>query len=323
MGNVWSVGQRYNSLLSNVVVASSIDGISWSDTSTSSYPFYTRQEPTSILWQNNKLIIATNGGQVAISDSSSQYKQWSSGSCSINDFGITSLVNVSTSIYACGTHHYSKPADGFPDNTEVAQIFKSDNGLPMSYYMVYTSGVDPSNLYSIKYFSNLVTPILIAVGSQNSTPFIVYSQDNGSTWNELWIGNLNVDAFYDVAYYNGKWYFGCNGFIAVTPNFTTGPWTTTEFFGSYLSTVTQIAINPQGQLVAVTPSKLWFSDNFETWNSFTANGYYWRSIQWFDNKWIAGADSILTQYNLWTSVDTQQWTPLLTTCKSIAFTSDN
>lgn len=323
MANVWSVGQRYDSLVSNVVVASSIDGVTWSNVSISSYPFSNRQQPTSILWKNSNLIVASNGGQVAISNVSDQYKNWTSGSCGVDDFGITSLTSISNSIFACGTHHYSKPADGFQDNTEVAQIFTSPFGNPQTFYMVYTSGIDPSNLYSIKYIDTLVSPILIAVGSQNFIPFIVYSQDNGASWNEIQVGNLNVSAFYDVEYYNSKWYFGCDGFIAITENFASGPWTTTEIFGSYLSTVNKISINPQGQIVAVTPSKLWFSDNFETWNNFVAEGYNWRSIQWFENKWIAGTDSLLTQYNLWTSTDTLTWTPLLTTCKSIDFTAEN
>lgn len=323
MANVWSVGQTYNSLTSRVIVASSIDGINWSNVEVSSYPFTTRQQPTSILWQNDKLVVATNGGQIATSDISSQYSTWYSGSCNIDDFGITSLTNINTNVFACGTHHYSRAADGFTDNTEVAQIFTSVGGDPNTYYMVYTSGIDPSHLYSIKYFSNLNTPLLIAVGSCNSIPFIVYSNDNGSSWNEINVSNLNVSEFYDIEYYNNQWYFGCNGFIAFTDDFTSGNWNTTEIFGTYLSNVTKLEINPQGQIVAVTPQKLWFSDNFETWNHLEAPGYTWRSIKWVDDKWIAGTDSLLTQYNLWTSTDTQQWTPLLTSCKAISFTVDN
>jgi len=38
-------------------------------------------------------------------------------------------------------------------------------------------------------------------------------------------------------------------------------------------------------------------------------GYFWRSVIWFNDHWIAGAYSTLTQYTYMTSTDGSTWLP--------------
>jgi len=70
-----------------------------------------------------------------------------------------------------------------------------------------------------------------------------------------------------------------------------------------------IASNPDGQLLAASSGAVIFSNDGIGWNSHTMQGYFWRSVIWFNDHWIAGAYSTLTQYTYMTSTDGSTWLP--------------
>jgi hypothetical protein len=70
-----------------------------------------------------------------------------------------------------------------------------------------------------------------------------------------------------------------------------------------------IASNPDAQLVAAASGGLIYSNDGIGWTAFTVPGYFFRSIIWFTDHWIAGAYSTLTHYTYWTSTDGINWLP--------------
>jgi len=70
-----------------------------------------------------------------------------------------------------------------------------------------------------------------------------------------------------------------------------------------------IAANPDGHLVAVSSGMIIFSSDTVGWTSNNKPGYFFRSVIWFNDHWVAGAYSNLTQYTYWTSTDGQKWLP--------------
>ena len=70
-----------------------------------------------------------------------------------------------------------------------------------------------------------------------------------------------------------------------------------------------VASNPDGQLVAASSSGLIFSNDGIGWTNFSSSGYFFRSVIWFNDHWIAGAYSNLTKYTYWTSTDGTTWLP--------------
>ena len=62
-------------------------------------------------------------------------------------------------------------------------------------------------------------------------------------------------------------------------------------------------------MVAATTGAVWSSSDLQNWSSFSVQGYFWKSITWYNNQWIAGAQSILTQYTFWASDDSITWIP--------------
>ena len=70
-----------------------------------------------------------------------------------------------------------------------------------------------------------------------------------------------------------------------------------------------IAANPDGHMVAASSGQLISTKDRVGWTSFVAQGYFFRSVIWFNDHWIAGAYSTLTQYTYWTSTDGMTWLP--------------
>jgi hypothetical protein len=70
-----------------------------------------------------------------------------------------------------------------------------------------------------------------------------------------------------------------------------------------------IASNTDGHLAAVSSGMIIFTKDRIGWTSYSANGYFFRSIIWFIDHWVAGAYSNLTQYTYWTSTDGTTWLP--------------
>lgn len=313
MGNIWCIGQRLDSLVTNSVVSTSSDGINWNNVNASTLPFDGRQTGSTLTWYNNVLVATSTLGSISVT---TNYIDWIKGNIGVEGFAITGMA-APPSYTACGRRHYIKAQDGFAAGTEVAQIFKSTTGYPGTYAMIFSTGNNPSGFNNIKYFpeadigTGTLVPVLIAVGNYSISPYAIYSVNGGNTWNNLQIDNDLFGPFYDVEYNpsNKRWYFGSKNSIAIADQLISPTWTTTILFGDKLSEVTKLKLNPDGQMVAVTPSKLWWSENLENWNNFEAPGYSWQNIYWYNNRWIASAYSQLTQHTFWFSMDMTTWFP--------------
>ena len=70
-----------------------------------------------------------------------------------------------------------------------------------------------------------------------------------------------------------------------------------------------IASNPDGQLVAASSGSLIFSNDGIGWSAFVEQGYFWRSVIWFTDHWVAGTYTNLTQHTYWTSTNGTTWLP--------------
>jgi hypothetical protein len=76
-----------------------------------------------------------------------------------------------------------------------------------------------------------------------------------------------------------------------------------------LSDFLSIASNPDGQLAAASSGGLIYSNDRIGWTATVISGYWFQSVIWFQDHWVAGAYSDLTQYTYWTSTDGVTWLP--------------
>lgn len=131
---------------------------------------------------------------------------------------------------------------------------------------------------------------------------------------------------YDVAYHQGRLYFSGRGMIISTADMLQGTWETSRFITTNRSTADflQLAINPDGHAVAVSSGGIIYSRDLISWtlygsgsssasttvfgSSLPEQGYQFASVVWFNDHWIVGAYSLLTQFTYFTSSDGTIWT---------------
>ena len=193
------------------------------------------------------------------------------------------------------------------------------------------------------------TSAWVAVGHVNGQPDIWYTENinwvgggnvpDPNTWVQVVIpASFSNRPLYDVAEYQGTLYFSGRGVIINTTDLGNPTWNSSPFFctvrsstitastpPSSTSTVNMnlggavtssplvdfvsIAASPEGQLVA-TSSKLLISSNDRTgWSQYSLNGYYFRSAMWFEDHWVVGSYSDLTEYTYFTSTNGMTWIP--------------
>jgi hypothetical protein len=310
MTKIWAIGQQYNWLVSNTAVASSIDGQIWQSIES---PFDISDRGTCITANNNNdLVAASAAGNISFS---SDKQTWQKGTIGVENFYVAGTVCTDKMI-AVGRRYYTVEQDNYPVGSEIAQIFNSLTGEPDTWAMIFSSPYNPSGLNNIKFFpnaqidTNTLSDVVVIVGDKFGTPFLCYSTDLGLTFTEIFIPATFNYPFWDVEYdeSNHLWYFATNGKIAVANSLLNPQWTNSSTL-DYNSPTIKLKLNPTGQMCAITKDSIWYSANLESWQQFSAAGYQWRSIEWFDNKWIAGAESTLTQYTFFTSVDGINWIP--------------
>lgn len=310
MTNIWCIGSRYEYLKTNTAVASSVDGQIWQNIHN---PFPPPDSSVSICYHNSALIAIGTNGQIAYSN---DLNTWQNGTIGVDGMCVTGSISTNK-IVACGRRHYLADQDGYQDTTEVGQIFDSITGEPDTWAMIFSAANTPSGFRNIKYWAsadigdNIDAPICVVVGDKIGLPWALYSQDLGQTWTEISIDPDLSEPFFDVEYdiSSKRWYFATGGTIAIADNLIDPTWTSTEIFSLRNLPVTKIKINPEGEMIALNGSTIWYSGNLDNWIPFTLDGYQWRSVEWFDSKWVVGTESLLTQYTFWTSTNGLDWTP--------------
>ena len=308
MANIWCIGTRYEYLKTNVAVASSVDGQIWHHISS---PLSPPQSSHTICYHSSALVALSDNGQVAYS---SNFSTWSTGDLGVDGMCVTGSISTDK-IVACGRRHYIRDQDGYDATSETAQIFDSITGEPNTWSMIFSAGITPSGFYNIRYFPNAdigdsnLQPICVVVGDKLNSPYALYSTDLGETWITITIDSDLRDPFFDVEYdiSTKRWYFATGGTIAIANNLLSPTWTTTQIFDDNNSAVTKIKFNPQGEIVALNKDTIWFSSNTENWVPYSTGGYWFHSVEWFNNKWIVGSESLLTQHTFRTSTDGLTW----------------
>ena len=227
---------------------------------------------------------------------------------------------------------------------QVAQILINESGSPYTWDQAFTHPYGNSWFHNVKYFSSILvngiaSSVWIAVGHVNGQPDIWYTE------NINWVGGGNVPdpnswvqmsipsayanrPLYDVAEYAGTLYFSGRGVILNTADLGTPIWASSAFFSKVAASTStvnmnlggavtntplcdfvSIASNPDGTLVATSSSQLISSRDRTGWQSYALKGYYFRSAMWFQDHWVVGAYTDLTQYTYFTSTDSIYWVP--------------
>lgn len=313
-GTLVGVGDRYDRLTSSAAFSTSLDGFTWT---TPIDPFGVRVKAVGVAKGPTNTVIIGDGGWVTYSDNA---VDWITGKFWFGNFAPMSIyysANFSgnNGLFMCaGQGKFLKDEDPFLALDEVAMIFKNSTGENWAWELFYYYNEPNSRFYGVKRIIDAPYDVWIAVGSCNSYPIAVYSLDNGLTWNDITFPNVpGVKYAYDVIYNpsTDKFWFTVNGYIWSTPSIIEPEWTSSPQivtkYGS--SDFRQIAVNPAGEMVTVSSGGLAYTNDYIGWNLISIPGYRFRSVIWHNNKWVAGAESELTQYTYWTSTDSITWSP--------------
>ena len=335
MTTVLGAGQRYDRIIGVGGITASTDGYLWSSESQITEPFPPRMRAQGI---------AVNGSSnvwVAISDNgyaatSYDLSTWSNVRLLDSDFsaqGISWSINGSGArpvFCVAGTRKYNNgnvlPGE-YEDNTQIAEILINETGSIYTWDQAFTHPDDNSYFFNVKYFDDILVngisaSVWVAVGSANGQPDIWYSENinwigggsvpDTSTWQRVSIPAAFADRpLYDVVEYQGTLYFSGRGVIINTDDLGDPTWGTSDFFTTArsLPDYRNIAVNPAGHLVVVSSGDIRYSLDRVGWTSYDQLGYFFQSVMWFEDHWIVGTYSNLTQYTYFTSANTTTWIP--------------
>ena len=307
---VLAVGDRADRMVSSGAIISSDDGLTWSS-ATDLFPVRAKALGISV-GSTRTFIIGENG----FISSSANLINWTSEKIQegwYQPFGIASSDDL---YLIAGQYKFPETTDN-PyqynqyDETAVIMCNLSDN---TSWLSIYFHPIINSRFYNIRFFTEL--SIFVAVGSANNTPFGVYSLDYGSSWMLIeFPTDLNIKHAYDITVTDVnseiKFFISVNGMILSTPSLVTPTWTISRsFIPTYgKDDFVKIASNPAGHIVAVSSGGIAYTRDQLAWDFLEQPGYRFKSVTWFNNRWIVGAESNLTQYTNWISADTVNWDP--------------
>lgn len=258
-------------------------------------------------------------GDAGLAASSTDCINWNVDKIYFGNFQPLSIVwdSASSAFYTCGQLKFFDDEGGFKINDEVAVVMKNSTGNHWDWEIVYTYNYSNSRFYGIRTTYN--ESGIIALGNENNTPITVMTLDAGTSWSTIDLPtNLNIKHAYDFCFNVTQgvvdFYISTDGYILQntspdTVNFNT-TWTASRYFKPKYgkNDFRKIAV-ANSKLVAVCSGGIAYSNDLSTWKFLEQPGYSFRSIAWFNDRWIAGAESLLTQYTHWTSTDTDNWTP--------------
>jgi len=311
MTTLYAVGERYDRLTTVSGLTTSIDGFNWQNPASIISPFIPRQTSTGIATNGSILTATSSSGYISSSFDFGQ--TWTTGSIIDGDFSPMAIQYGTNSsgnngiFMLVGSQKYRNDEQSHSAHDEVAQIFTSPNGFEDSWTMVYSQDSQNSILYGIRNING----IWISCGSADDLPLLLYSLDNGYSWDQIILpSQFNGVRLFDVTYTNNNFYISAFGVIIYTTNITTSSWNATNFVKptQALPDFKQIQSNPDGQIVAVSSGMIYYSLDGATWQSHEEPGYQFTSVIWFNNHWVVGCRSLLTTYTYFISTDTITWT---------------
>lgn len=308
-----AAGDRYDRLVSWGAVSTSDDAQTWT-VPTEPFPF--RAKIIGVTHGADDVIVVSDAGWVARSGPAVDAWEWDriwDGTFSPQGIDYATDLQGENGMYMmAGQVKFAEAQGTFAVQDETACIFSNLTGKNDDWAMAYVHEEVDSRFYNVKRISNTKVDAWFAIGSVANRPLIIYSLDNGVTWETVQLPNLsNVRYAYDVTFNDDRFWFTTNGFIFSTPSITDPVWDASpEIKPKYgAADLRRIAVNPAGQMAAVCSGGIFYTLDCASWNMFSPPGYRFRSIAWYGDRWVAGAESTLTTYTYWTSTDTINWTP--------------
>lgn len=211
----------------------------------------------------------------------------------------------------CGQRKFISAEGPYSELDEAAQLLINQTGENWNWQLIYSQDGNNSRFYNIRYISDSPIPTWVALGSRDNLPFGIYSIDNGTTWSEIKFPDLDIlFAAYDIVWNIDRFYITVNGMVLNIEELDTENWGASQIFNvKYGSTdLIKIKKNQFNHMVAVCSGGIFYSLDQVGWTLFSPPGYRFKSALWYEDRWVCGADSNLTTYTYWTSLDTINWT---------------
>lgn len=307
-----AAGDRADRIVSWAGITTSLDGQTWT---TPVDPFNIRGKAWGVAYGEEKYVAIGDGGLVANSADLvtwTQDKIWFGNFQPLSICYKTNYAGNNGIFMAVGQNKFPSDQGPYRTNDEVAILLKNTTGDNWMWQQVYIHQETNSRFYSVRRLVDADIDIWVALGSSNRKPIGIYSLDNGFTWNPITFPNLaDVMYAYDITYSNNRFWIAVNGLILNTDNLSTGTWDSSRTFVTTYGRpdFVNIAANPSGDIVAVGSGGIAYTTDQIGWELLTLPGYRPKSVTWFNDRWVVGAESNLTQYTHWTSTDAVNWTP--------------
>lgn len=307
MARLFGTGVRYDRMITVSASSVSTDGYSWS---APSEPFFNRQSSIGIASNGTMLVAVSDDGYIS---NSRDGNNWVTGSIIDGDFGPRDIAygtftdGTDGVFMIVGSQKYSNNEPSHAAGDEVAQILTSSTGVDSTWRMVYSQDSNDSILHGVERLGDM----WVALGKSNGNPLLLYSLDNGFSWQQVQVPSLfNGRPLFDVTYANNLYFISGYGVILYTPSLVNPTWNATDFISTRFASpdFIKIASNPIGHLVAVSSGCILYSLDGVEWDQYLQPGYQFTCVTWFDDHWVVGCDSLLTRYTYFTSTDTKTWT---------------
>jgi hypothetical protein len=314
MAKLLAIGTRYDRMRTVSGITSTTDGYQWSAPDDIVTPFDIRQSGGCITANPNRhnFIISamSDDGRTASSTDGVSFVNGSIIDGNLSPRSVcyaTDNTGANGIFMMVGNQKYANTEVSHTSMDEVPQIFTSMNGLADSWLMVYSHDTNKGIFHGVRRFDDM----WVACGQADGNPLLVYSLDNGFTWDPVTLPALfNGISLFDITQANGLFYITAYSVIVYTPSLVNPVWNATDFITTAVAKpdFKKIASNPDGEMVAVSSGTIYFSSTGGAWIPHTEPGYQFTSVIWFNNHWIVGCYSLLTQYTYFTSPDGKKWT---------------
>lgn len=265
---------------------------------------------------NNQILyyVIGDGGLVG---SSTDGINWTVDKIWFGNFQPLSIFYYDQAFYVCGQYKFAEDESVYKNNDEVGLVMKNTTGGHLDWDVIYTHRHPNSRFYNLRLVEIDSTVIYFAFGSDNNKPLLIYSLDYGFTWNSIRIpNNFDVKHVYDCCFTTTNdvitgWVATDRYILKVVFNgLTTDNWTASRSFQPKYGRTDFVKIATNGTaVVAVCSGGIAYTTDQSGWTFIEQPGYSFRSVVWFNNIWIASAESLLTQYTHWISTDTENWIP--------------